>query len=351
MGKRNVAVESKFTTELLPIEQRFDVWRESIAVLYDVEMDRHAVTDDFHASVHGLLFDDLMIARCRTSAQTFDRRSLHIAQDGVDHYMLQLFMEGNQRIHRGSKGVECGPGDILVHDLASEHRAESSAFDNLSVIVPRRVLEPLLRNADSQHGRVLKADDPLIRMLSRHIRDLYELSGAMDEIQRNSLSSVTASLIAASLNGARENHETAEASVVSAALLQAKRVIDDLVHNPELDAAMIARTAGVSRAALYRMFEPYEGVMNYVRRRRLFGCLRDLTDRDQLYRSIAEIAFAWGFTSEAHFSRAFRKQFGMSPSDARHRGQIIPVDTLRALKDERVGDRDYETWISETLHY
>lgn len=346
-----MAIESKFSTELLPVEQRFDVWRESIAVLYDVEMDRQATTDDFHASVHGLLFDDLMIARCRTSAQTYNRRSLHIAQDGVDHYMIQLFMEGSQKVRRGSKDVECNPGDILVHDLASEHRAESLAFDNLSVIVPRRVLEPMLKNTDSQHGRVLSAGDPLVRMLSRHMRDLYELSGSMDDAQRNSLSTVTSSLIAASLNGTKEQAEGHESSLATVALLQAKRIIDDLLNKPELDAATIAQAAGVSRAALYRMFEPYDGVMTYVRRRRLSGCLRDLTDRDQNYRSIAEIAFHWGFSSEAHFSRAFRKQFGMSPSDARHRDQIIPVEVLRALKDERIGDRDYETWITDTLHY
>ena len=33
-------------------------------------------------------------------------------------------------------------------------------------------------------------------------------------------------------------------------------------------------------------------------------------------RSISEVAYAWGFNSPAHFSRAFKKQFGMCPSAA-----------------------------------
>jgi AraC-like DNA-binding protein len=38
-------------------------------------------------------------------------------------------------------------------------------------------------------------------------------------------------------------------------------------------------------------------------------------------RSVAEIAFSWGFTSQAHFSRAFRAQTGLTPRDfRRHHG-------------------------------
>jgi len=350
--KLPVKRESKFSTDLLPVEKRFDVWRESIAVLYDVNQDKRAAADSFHASVHGFLLDELMIARCRTSAQTFRRTPLHIAQDGVDHFMIQLFMEGGQTVRHGSREFECRAGDIVVNDLASEHHADTSPFDNLSVIVPRRVLEPLLLNADSQHGRILQADNPLIKMLSRHMRDLYELSGAMDDGQRKSLSGVTTSLIAATLNGAGiEGKRDEHAGVISSALLQVKRVIDERIHERGLNASDIAHSAGVSRAALYRLFEPYDGVMSYVRRRRLTGALRSLMNRDQSHWSITGIAFHWGFASEAHFSRAFRKQFGMSPSDARNHDHPVTEQTFDTLCDERVGDRHYETWISETLHY
>jgi len=37
----------------------------------------------------------------------------------------------------------------------------------------------------------------------------------------------------------------------------------------------------------------------------------------QNHRKIFEIAYEWGFGSEAHFSRAFRKTFGMTPRETR----------------------------------
>ncbi len=346
-----MALESRFSTDLLPVEQRFESWRESIGVLYDVKQNSNSPKDSFNANIHGYLLDNLMIARCRTSAQEFRRTPFHVARDGVDHFMIQLFLTGSQHIRRGRKEVESSPGDLMVHDLSEEHVADSSDFDNLSIILPRHLLAPLLQRPDSQHGRILKSHEPLSQILSRYMRDLYELSGSMNDEQRSSLDDVTASLIAATLNGLGEGVDENSSAVASSVLLHAKQVIDNNIQNSDLDAAGVAKASGVSRAALYRLFEPYDGVMNYIRRRRLYGSLRNLIDPMQQNRTIAEIAFDWGFTNEAHFSRAFRKQFKMSPSEARQQEQGIPSVSLNPMDDERIGDRNYETWIAETLFY
>jgi hypothetical protein len=47
------------------------------------------------------------------------------------------------------------------------------------------------------------------------------------------------------------------------------------------------------------------------------------------HRRAYEIAFALGFSSEAHFSRVFRSTFGLSPSDVRGRTQATRVDASR----------------------
>ncbi|MEX2334160.1 MAG: AraC family transcriptional regulator, partial [Pseudohongiella sp.] len=65
-------------------------------------------------------------------------------------------------------------------------------------------------------------------------------------------------------------------------------------------------------------------------------------------RRICDIAYAWGFASEAHYSRAFRQRFGMTPSEAK----ICRAGTCQVDKETNrteVGDRDYERWLSEVL--
>lgn len=346
-----LVLESRFSTDLLPAKTRFESWRESIGVLYDVKQSVRTPADSFYANVHGYLFDNMMIVRCRTSAQEFRRSPVNIAQDGVDHYMIQLFLAGGQQVTRGRREAVSGPGDIIIYDLAAEHYADTSNFDNLSIILPRRLLGPLLQQPDNQNGRIFGAEEPLTRILSHYMRDLYELSGTITDEQRKSLDGVTSSLIAATLNGSGGEPNEYSHAVTSSVLLHAKHVLDRFLHEPNLDALAIAKAVGVSRAGLYRLFEPYGGVMNYVRRRRLYRSLRVLMDPMQRNRTIADIAFGCGFTSEAHFSRVFRKQFKMSPSEVRQQEGVVPVGSWSVLEDDRVGDRNYETWILETLLY
>ncbi len=344
-----MTAESRFTTCNLPERRRFDAWRESIAVLYDVKLGKNEPEDAFYGEVHGFLYQDMMIARCRTSAQVYRRSALKIARDGVDHYMIQYFRSGEQWIRRGKRYYESTAGDIMVHDLASDHVAESSAFDNFSLILPRRLIEPLLRKPDHQHGRILRDNNPMARMLARHMADLYELNSQMDDEQRGLMNDVTTQMVAATLNGSREDAAENAASMATSTLLRAKRLLEAEIDDPVIDVGRIANAAGVSRASLYRLFEPYGGVMHYVRRRRLLACLKDLTDGDLAHRTIADIAYSHGFSSETHFSRLFKKHFGVTPSEARHHGcDIVDVDDA-VLAETAVGDRHYEKWISETL--
>ena len=346
-----MTAESRFSTNSLKTGERFGVWRDSIAVLYDVELDPGLGDDQFAAEIHGFLYDDLMIARTRTSAQRYRRTGARIAQDNVDHYMIQFFVDGRQRIRRGSRDAESGPGDLMIHDLASDHFAESSSFDNLSLIVPRRVLDPLLHHPDSQHGRLLTTRQPMAKLLSRHLRDLYELAPQLHASERRRLNDVTASLVAATLNGSRDDDPEHAGAVAASNLMRAKRAIEVQLACSDIEIPMVARAAGVSRASLYRLFEPYGGVRTYIRRRRLFRCLRDLTRVCNTNRSIGEIAYGHGFTNEAHFSRAFKREFGMTPSEARQ-GSVDGVPVRReVLSDSRIGDRLYETWIAETLNF
>ncbi|MGD9835588.1 MAG: helix-turn-helix domain-containing protein, partial [Piscinibacter sp.] len=73
-----------------------------------------------------------------------------------------------------------------------------------------------------------------------------------------------------------------------------------------------------SRRQLYNAFaEEPDGVAGYILRRRLEGCRRCFDDRAQAHRSITDIAFAFGFSNMAHFSRVFRAHLGLPPSDYR----------------------------------
>ena len=87
-------------------------------------------------------------------------------------------------------------------------------------------------------------------------------------------------------------------------------------HGSGLNVALIGRSLGISRPALYRAFTGSEGIAGYIRRRRLEAAHALLADQvDQT--GIAEIAERYCFSSHAHFTTAFRRRFHYTPRTAR----------------------------------
>lgn len=85
---------------------------------------------------------------------------------------------------------------------------------------------------------------------------------------------------------------------------------ENLHHSLSVD--YVASKAGYSKWHLQRIFKEHTGITlgDYTRGRRLSECATILktTKRD-----IYDVALEYAFDSQPHFSRAFKKQFGMTP--------------------------------------
>lgn len=103
-------------------------------------------------------------------------------------------------------------------------------------------------------------------------------------------------------------------------MTQVKELVERNLGNPELTVEMLATELKVSSRYLRALFANSERISHYILRRRLEECASQLAN--PLYRniSITSIAFQWGFNSPAHFSRAFRQKYGMTPREYRKQG-------------------------------
>lgn len=97
-----------------------------------------------------------------------------------------------------------------------------------------------------------------------------------------------------------------------------RRAARERLRDPSLTVETIANDVGLSPRQIHRLFarEPLP-LMRWVWVQRLEHCYLELRDANGHGRSIAEIAYAWGFNDQAHFSRAFRKHFGTTPRAVR----------------------------------
>jgi AraC-like DNA-binding protein len=69
---------------------------------------------------------------------------------------------------------------------------------------------------------------------------------------------------------------------------------------------------------LYRLFEAQgTTVAAWIRHRRLERCRADLTDPALRAAPVSAVAARWGLPDSAHFSRLFRRTYGLPPAEYR----------------------------------
>lgn len=333
---------ARFNVSAVPLRERFDVWHASIGCIFDVDIDRQQRQDQgFHATLDGGLIDALMVVRTRTVSQRWRRPLWKIARDGLDHYMIQFYAAGTQVCDWAGGSVAMPEAGLLVYDLSREMVARSSDLDNLSLIVPRQQLAPLLRQPDAHHMRAMPAGAPLVAMLYAHMQHLYANAGRLQGGESGDLAQASLHLIAACLNAGEYDGAPDATELVPAQLIAAKRFVDTHLWDHGLDAAAIGGHLGVSRSRLYEILTSLGGATTYIRERRLQAALAMLVDPNQRHLSVAAIA-ARCLLTPSEFSRRFSRRFGISPSAARHHAR----ETRIALHDYEL-DRSYERWLRE----
>ena len=105
------------------------------------------------------------------------------------------------------------------------------------------------------------------------------------------------------------------------------RYIRTHIHEP-LDRETLAAVAGFSVPHFHRVFTAHvgESAISYVRRLRLERAARKLRMGAV---DITEVALAAGYDTHAAFGKAFKQQFGLSPSEFRQLDCWVATQLLR----------------------
>jgi AraC-like DNA-binding protein len=136
--------------------------------------------------------------------------------------------------------------------------------------------------------------------------------------QARGLAEATRSLVAACIAPRAEHTKAAEVSLSALLIDRIRLIIRQNMASPDFDPEQLARLMAMSRSKLYRLFEHAGGVAHFINRERLQEAHRHLTSsRDSL--PIHTVGNEVGFIDHSTFSRAFRREFGYSPSEVRER--------------------------------
>jgi AraC-like DNA-binding protein len=231
------------------------------------------------------------------------RARRHVRRTDPELHKIDVVARGGAVIEQDGRTARQVAGDLTFVDLSRPARWTNSRGAQVIAVSFPRALLPLRRESLARLTGVRVPGDrgtaalvsTLVRQLPRHLDDSGRAEGAR-------VGGAVLDLLAAALAALLDRDDEVPAdSRQRALLLRTRAFIEQHLGDPEL------------------LFEAQETtVAEWIRRRRLERCRHDLLDPGLHAEPVSAIAVRWGLTNAAHFSRAFRAAYGVSPLEYRH---------------------------------
>ncbi|APT30328.1 hypothetical protein MCBMB27_01037 [Methylobacterium phyllosphaerae] len=306
-----------------PGHRQADDWRDAVAPFWDFTIRKEDLSD-FRGQSRVRHLGTAIVCSARASGLRFVRERGLVARMGVDHIVAHMRVSGQSRVAVSGREQDCAPGDICLFDLSRPLSAASTDYEAITVVLPRPLFGVRQSALDTLHGAVIRGATPFGRMLTDHLRSLSTHATGFSEPEAAAAAEATAALLGVAALGLPQEDGGVQPLERAPLLVAIRRFIEAELASTDLTAEAIGQRFGVSRSALYRLFVPLGGVSGYIRQRRLARAYRDLAAGDGRFARISDVAYRWRFESPAHFTQAFRAEFGCAPRDVRAQVAIEP---------------------------
>jgi AraC-like DNA-binding protein len=207
---------------------------------------------------------------------------------------------------------------LSVFSLAGAYEARRTNVDWLGLFVPRGAFPAVDEALNHTEHRAL--DGTLGRVFAAYLRSLADelTSASKDELP--ALVQATEALLPTLITSSANVLDSGDTCFDAPFVRNVRDFIDRNLCSWNLHVGRICKMAGASRSNIYRMFEPYGGVVRYIQRQRLRRAHALLAD-PTCTRAVNMIANDYCFSDPSTFSRAFRQEFGYSPTDLRRHAE------------------------------
>lgn len=305
----------EFSTDHLPRNVQFEAWRHNFAPMLEL-----TPTGGTPEAIDGsqVIWDLGCLAFSSISTEALDFASLpgHVRRDALDHWTMTLLLDGAASTVAGDRAFDGGAGAVQLHSLGQPFEGHVTDSHMLMLLIPRDFFQ-------GHSGALSMAEFSTVgggmgNLLADYIVDLAKCLPTLTVADLPGLAAATRAMILACIVPSPDHLNEARGPILKMRLERARQYINAHLYDPDLGNDILCRALGISRTMLYRLFEPSGGVMRYILHRRLVDAHARLADPSET-RRIFEIAEQRGFNDGAEFSRAFRREFGYSPSEVRSR--------------------------------
>ncbi|MFL9990011.1 helix-turn-helix domain-containing protein [Paraburkholderia sediminicola] len=303
----------------IPVDRRFSYWKDLAEELYVPVSLACTSPETFRFQWDSRFVGEICAGTSLLTPLHVSRTQQHIARSENDAIKIIMPLSGAISVSQEGNESQVHAGQFYVVDPVKPY--QESITEDLTFIwlhVPRASFAAQIRRIEAVTAVALGNETPYARLSMDY---LLSLSKVWDDITGEA--GVQAMTVALDLLTMALWERTQQVSLHTdvhrtAQFQRAKSYIDEHLADPSLTLASVAAALGVSPRCVRELLAS-GGVSyrRYVLEQRLARCAGDLADPRMAHRSVTDIGYAWAFFDSAHFSKAFKAAYGMSPRDYR----------------------------------
>ncbi len=306
------------STNAIKASERREFWQTRTGSLfgsYQLEVPR---AEAFNASFEYTRVADLVL--CHLSAgvpHRVTRTDASTRREDRGYLKVVLQAKGRTVLEQNGRTTLLRPTDWTIYDTAKPHtiiipeRAEM-----FLLLIPRQKI--VMRNLDPLDiaGRRFSGRQGVGKLIWSLIPAAFEQIPSMRESSSYDMADMLAQIIRLAILDSFDQCLPADSK--DALRERVKLYIESHLRDTDLSISKLARVAHCTKRYLHMAFHPEKNsISEFILKLRLERCFEDLRNPACAGRSIADIAYSWGFNNSNHFSRCFKQLCGVSPRDSR----------------------------------
>jgi AraC-like DNA-binding protein len=305
-----------WSTDTVSPRQALSYWKDAVCDAFLKVQTEYDDTARFRGKITSTPIGTLLANDVVSQSHIVKRNAQGIGRDRDAHFFVNLHKAGTCSLTQGRNTQTPLAGDFSFHD--STRPFDLNFHDDMALtcfVVPQSAILARTTHARSAVARALPLDGAgaLFRSFATTLAlQAPSLSGPVSMVAGG----IFIDLLSLAL-GANDDGREAGRPVMRRALFeQVCAQIRSMIADPDLTVTAAADAVGMAPRTFQTLFKTQgASFTSYVTEQRLLLADRLLAAQQKM--PVTDVAYAAGFSDLSHFSRTFRRRFGVSPRDRR----------------------------------
>lgn len=300
-----------FNTCQIDQRKRLAYWTDAICETFLTVDCRQRGSGLFHGEMRGCELGEIDLIDVVSPPMEYFRGPSQLRGHEEEHFQLILQLSGTGLLQQHGKEANLMPGDIALYSAtAPSSIVYPHGSRTIAVKIPRISILDRITGHESSMAIALKSNTALGSMIGGMVKEGFVWGAEKRSLDASRLISGMLDIIAFAFD--QRSDEICESSRKSP-IEQIKRHMHDNLADPDLMLCDVATKHNVSMRTLNRLFAAEGTSANrWLWLQRLEASYKALSEGQ--VRQVSEAALSCGFNDLSHFSKSFKKTYGLTPN-------------------------------------